>query len=259
MQYYEQNEWESAQELAGEAYEGEYEAEYEAEYEGEYEGEFFTAELAHEQLEQGEYGELFSEALETELALELLEVSNEAELDRFLGNLLQRGRQALGQAGAAISAAARSPTGQAVGGMLKGVAKAALPMAGGAASGYLGGPLGAKIGAGIGSGLAGLIKEGETGEASELEFRGAQRFVRIGGDLMRRVAYQRPHGDPRRFARHQAVRRYAPLLLQPRRQHGYDNGYDAGYGGGYGAAYGGGEAPRGRWVRRGNRVILLGV
>eukprot|EP01034_Spumella_vulgaris_P000030 gene30-41_t len=79
---------------------------------------------------QGEWsgeGGLLSEADEMELANELLSVTNEAELEQFLGNFL---RKAASVAGSVI----KSPVGQAVGGVLKGVAKKALPLAGGAVS-----------------------------------------------------------------------------------------------------------------------------
>src|SRR3954453_749276 len=65
------------------------------------------------------------EAMETELALELLGVSTEQELDRFLGDLLSR-------AAGAVRSFARSPTGEA----LKGIPKPAIGQA--LASGALG-------------------------------------------------------------------------------------------------------------------------
>lgn len=80
---------------------------------------------------------VLSEADEAELADELLGVSNEEELDQFLGSLI---RKVAKGAGKVLS----SPVGQAVGGVLKGVAKKALPLAGGALGGWVGGPLGAK-------------------------------------------------------------------------------------------------------------------
>jgi len=103
-----------------------------------------------EQFEYGEYGEtewsgetlgesILTEADEVQLASELLEVTNEAELDRFLGDFIKKVGRVAGQV-------IRSPIGQAVGGVLKGVAKKALALAGGAIGGYFGGPLGAKIG-----------------------------------------------------------------------------------------------------------------
>src|SRR5918912_4296614 len=57
---------------------------------------------------------------ETALAAELLEVNSEAELDRFLGDVL-------GKAVSAVKNFASSDVGKAVGGVLKGVAKQALP------------------------------------------------------------------------------------------------------------------------------------
>ena len=64
----------------------------------------------------GETGEVFGEAEQLELASELLGVTSEAELDRFLGDLI-------GRAGKAIGKFVRSPEGQAIGGILKGAAK----------------------------------------------------------------------------------------------------------------------------------------
>ena len=94
----------------------------------------FSQEMAGFQSEQFEYGagetewsgeSVLSEADEIQLAGELLEVTNEAELDRFLGDFIKKVGSVAGQV-------IRSPIGQAVGGVLKGVAKKALPLAGGA-------------------------------------------------------------------------------------------------------------------------------
>ena len=74
--------------------------------------------------EWGGEAEVFSEAETMELAGELTEITTEAELDRFLGDLISKAGRALGKV-------VRSPIGQAVGGWLKGAAKSALPLAGG--------------------------------------------------------------------------------------------------------------------------------
>src|SRR5215510_13465824 len=96
-----------------------------------------------EQFEQFEMsGETLGEAEVMEMAAELLEVSNEQELDRFLGNLIRRASRVVG-------GAMRSPLGQAVGGVLKGVARKALPLAGTALGGAIGGPIGASISSGL--------------------------------------------------------------------------------------------------------------
>src|SRR5262245_3766691 len=92
----------------------------------------FSPELSGFETEQFEFlgeqewgGEIFGEAVlteadEVELATELLEVSDEAELDQFLGNLIKR-------AGGAVGKFVSSPVGQAIGGVLKAAAKKALP------------------------------------------------------------------------------------------------------------------------------------
>ena len=72
-----------------------------------------------------------------ELASELLEVTSEAELDRFLGDLISRAGQAVGKF-------VKSPEGQAIGGILKGAAKQVLPGIGSAVGGYFGGATGSK-------------------------------------------------------------------------------------------------------------------
>ena len=69
----------------------------------------------------------------------LLEVRDEAELDRFLGSIFKKAAKAVG-------GIVSSPIGKALGGVLKGVAQKALPLAGTAAGAFFGGPLGAQIG-----------------------------------------------------------------------------------------------------------------
>jgi len=74
---------------------------------------------------QGQSEGVFSETEQMELASEMLGITSEAELDRFLGDLIKR-------AGQAVGSFVRSPTGQALGGILKGAAKQALPTIGSA-------------------------------------------------------------------------------------------------------------------------------
>lgn len=189
------------------------------------------------------YGEaVLSEADETELAMELMEVSNEAELDQFLGNLL-------GKAARAIGKAVRSPIGQAVGGVLKGVAKKALPKAGAAVGGYFGGPLGARIGSGLATAAGSALGlEAEAMEQEELEFEGAKQFVRLAADTVKKAASAPPTADPRTIAQNAAVaaaRKLAPGLL--------------GAGAGPRGAPGGRRGQSGRWMRRGGKIVLYGV
>jgi len=190
----------------------------------------------------GETGELFGETEQMELASELLEVTNEAELDRFLGDLIQRAGQAVGKF-------IRSPEGQAIGGVLKGAAKQVLPAIGSAVGGYFGGSTGAKLGGDAASAagrMFGLELEGLSGEDREFEI--ARRFVNFAGDAVRNLALAPRGTDPRALASSAAAaaaRTYAPGLLSPAEEPT------------------GPQAPTsgrsGRWVRRANKIILYGV
>lgn len=121
------------------------------------------------EMEQGESGGdregPLQETYELEMAAELLEVTNEAELDRFLGGVIQKavgGRRS--SSGADV--------GDAVGGLLKGVARHALPRLGRAVGEDIapgvGGNIGAKLGRFVG-GQLGLELEGLSQEDRELE------------------------------------------------------------------------------------------
>src|SRR5437660_2790178 len=92
-------------------------------------------------------GEVLGEAELMELAAELLEVRDEQELDRFLGDVFKK-----------VKAFAGSPAGKTVGGMLNGLLKKGLPIAGRVAGSFFGGPIGATIGGKLGS-LAGKLFE----------------------------------------------------------------------------------------------------
>ena len=207
-------------------------------------GAFEAEQFEFEEEWPGEFeaGGLMSEADEMELATELLSVTNEAELDQFLGSLIKRVGQAAGKF-------VRSPVGQALGGALKTVAKKALPLAGGAIGTYLGGPLGAKIGSGLASAAGkALGLEAESLAQEDREFEGAKQFVRVAANAVNRAASAPPNADPRAIAQSAAAaaaRRLAPGLGA----------------GGYGPAGNPpfGRAQVGRWMRRGNKIVLYGA
>ena len=204
--------------------------------------------------ESGPGNGLFSEAEEMELANELLSVSNEAELEQFLGSFL---RKAASVAGSVI----KSPIGQAVGGVLKGVAKKAIPLAGGAIGGYFGGPLGAQIGSGLASAAGNALGlEAESGAGEDREFEGAKQFVRLAADTVNR-AIQARGGDPRSVAQQAAsaaARQFAPgLLARQGGQLAMQNGGASRQGPGQGQ--GGMRAASGRWARQGQKIVLYGV
>jgi len=191
-----------------------------------------------EETEWGGETEVFSEADLMELAQDLLEVTNEAELDRFLGDLIKKARRAIG-------GIIRSPLGQAVGGFLKGAAKRALPLAGAAVDGSVGGPLGAKIGSGLASAAdSALEPEAETFSAEDREFEGAKSFARMAGEAVKSAVTAPPSADPTAVAQSAvtaAAQKYAPGLL--------------------GVAPGSrdGSSRAGRWVRQGRNIILVNV
>ena len=186
---------------------------------------------------EAEYeSEVFSEAEVLELAGQLTEVTTEAELDRFLGDLISRAGRALGKV-------VRSPIGQAVGGWLKSAAKSALPLAGGALGGLVGGPLGAKIGSGLASAAGSAFGLEAEMSQEDREFEGAKNFVKMAADTVK-SAVSAPSGvNPVAAAKaavEAAVQKHAPGLS-----------------GGGAAAPSGKSGRTGRWVRHGRNVIIV--
>jgi hypothetical protein len=195
--------------------------------EQEFQGESFEFQAEHEVLGETEL---------TELAAELLEVSNEEELNHFLGGLIRKAASVVGKA-------VKSPVGQAIGGMLKGVAKNALPMVGSALGNMVlpgvGGAIGGKLASAAGSAF-GLELEGLSQEDRELEM--AKQFVRLAADTTQRAVQAPSAANPTAVAKQalaQAAAKYAPGLMQQ------------------GGISAGGQS--GRWVRRGRKVVLYGI
>jgi hypothetical protein len=167
----------------------------------------------------------FSEAEETELAMELLTVSSEEELDQFLGKLLKG-------VGSAVGKIARPLTGA-----LKGVAKKVLPLAGGALGSFIPIPgVGTAVGSALGTAVSKALEAELTGlELEEQEFEMARRFVRIAGTAAQQAAHSATSLDPEatvRSAVMRAARHHLPTL---------------------------GGAIEGRWMRRGNQIVILGA
>jgi uncharacterized protein (DUF697 family) len=162
---------------------------------------------------QGEISSLegtFSEASQMELASELLSVSNEAELDRFLGGLFKK---AVGGVGSFL----KSGAGRALGGVLKGLAKKALPMAGAAlGSAFLPG-VGTAIGGALGRAASNMFElELEGLSQEDAEFETARAFIRFAGNAARQAISTPPDQPAEEIARRSVIssaRRYAPGLL----------------------------------------------
>jgi hypothetical protein len=190
--------------------------------------------------ETGQIGEA-GESYETAMAAELLGVASEAELDRFLGKLLSK-------AVSGVRNFARSDAGRAVGGILKSAAKQALPGIGQTLGGAAGGALGRRAGQWLGSKLElGLETEGLSEE--DREYETARAFVRFAHEAAQRTAQAAATAPPAVAAQRAATaaaQHHLPGLLRPA---------GASPSGPNGSAAG--RAKQGRWVRRGNRIVIL--
>lgn len=176
---------------------------------------------------------------ELALASELLSLTNEEELDQFLGGLLK----------GAVSAArsfAGSAAGKAVGNILKSSARKVLPQIGQAVGNYLvpgaGGQAGKQAGAWLGSKFeTGLQLEGLSPEDRELET--ARAFVRFATSTAQRAAATPtsvPAGTAAKQAAIAAAKQHLPGLLRPANSPAASSG-------------------NGRWVRRGRNIVILGA
>jgi hypothetical protein len=178
----------------------------------------------------------FSELQEMELASELLSVTDETELEHFLGGLLSKAATAAG-------GFLNSSTGKALGGLLKGTIKKALPAVGDDYAPGLG--AGSRIASNAGR-VLGLELEGLSGEDQEFEV--AKGIVRVAGAAAGNAAtapQTLPSGVAAKQAVTQAARTHAPGMLKPlpnHRQASYAHHVDTG-----------------RWERRGSEIILDGL
>lgn len=189
---------------------------------------------------EGLWGE--ADAQETDevtLAAELLAVSNEQELDQFLGNLVK-------SAVSAGRAFITSDAGKAVGNILKSSARRALPQLGQAVGDYIapgaGGQIGRQAGKWLGTKFeSGLQLEGLSPEDRELQT--ARAFVRFAKSTAERAA-STPKAVPAPVAAQKAAsaaaRQHLPGLLKPPSQSST-------------------PTAGGRWVRRGRNIVILGA
>lgn len=179
-----------------------------------------SGEAQGESFEMNELSGELNETLEMELAHELLEVSNEQELNMFLGSLVKK-------VGRGLSNFARSSVGRAIGGALKAVAKKVIPIAGGALGTFVGGPLGGMVGSKLGSMASNLFElELEGLSPEDREFEVARAYVRFANSAVQRAvaAQRRNPGAPAQALTRQvlasAARQHAPGLLRPRNPDG---------------------------------------
>ena len=222
--------------------EGEYESGYEDDDEGEYEYAF-----EQENGYDGEYyeEEVFDEAELEALASELLGVTDDEELEQFLGKVFRR-------AGRRIRRAVKSKAGRALGRLVKRAAKKVLPIAGSAVGTVFGGPAGGAIGGRVGSGVGralGLELEGLSPEDQEFEV--AKQVVRLAGDAAKQVTKTQTRMPPAAAAKAavaKAAKRHAPGLIKSTARAPMPH-----------PAAMAGSRTSGRWVRRGSKVVLMGL
>jgi hypothetical protein len=181
-------------------------------------------------------GSALSPTHEWELASELLEVSNEEELENFLGNIVSLVGRTMG----GIKDFAASPAGQAVIQAVKPLAKAALPAVGAAIGSAVAPGAGSAVGRALGTAVSSLFEAGEfSGEQGEYEL--AHRVVQLTSAAAKNAVLAPPGAPPAAVGEvsvFHAARRFAPGFYR-RGLHRF--GYHARrYGGlGYRRHYGG--------------------
>jgi hypothetical protein len=217
---------------------------------------------------------LLSEAEEMELAMELLGVSNEDEMEQFLGKMFRGIGRGLKKVGRFVSRKVFPVLGKA----FKGLA----PMLGGALGSLIPIPgVGTALGTALGSAVSKAL-EMELGEfeSEEAELETARRFVRIAAATAQQASAAPPDANPESAVRNAllaAVRAHVPafaaneaeLMAEAEAEMGYEGEYESegeyeGEGE-YEQEYEGeaGSAPSagfsGRWTRRGRHIVLHGV
>src|SRR5262245_4717408 len=124
----------------------------------------------------------FSEAEEMELAVELLGVTSEAELEQFLGNFFKKAWQGIKTIGSKV---------------LRPLVKTVLPIAATAAGTFFGGPAGGALAGKLGS-LVSKALEAETAGVAphDRDLEKCRQFVRLAGTAARAAALAPPGADP---------------------------------------------------------------
>jgi hypothetical protein len=209
----------------------------EPEMEGDFESQIFGE--AEYNFEEEAYE--LTEEQEIDLAAELLAVSNEDELDQFLGGLLKKAKGAIGPA---------------LKKYVKPLAKKLIPLAATAVGGYFGGPMGAKLGNKLGSFATTLFEvDFESMDSEAMEMEVARNFVRFANAAATNAAAAPPTADPNRAAKTaivQAAKTHAPGLVRK-------PGIASAIGSNVISANVTQRRNSGRWIRKQGRVVLLGV
>lgn len=201
-------------------------------YEPEFgETDYESVDEIYEEVWGGMQGEAsYSDHELNDLAAELLTISDEGELDEFFKKLLSR---------AGSFAKKLAP-------MIKPLAKKFLPIAGRAVGTFFGGPIGATVGGKLGSLATNLFEVDMEGlEPQEAEMEVARGIVKLATTAANQAAAAPPTADPNQVARAAltaAAQQHAPGLLRGR-----------------GGAARCARRKAGKWVRQGNRLIVIGL
>ena len=187
-----------------------------------------------EVLEFGAQQALFGEQEELELAMELLEVASEEELEQFLGKVFKSVWKGV------------KKIAKPLGGALKAVAKTALPFVGGALGSMIPIPgVGTALGSALGRAASNALELEFGGALSgEDELEVARRFVRVAGQAARLAGDSDGSARAVESALTDALRQQLPHFrpAPPQRAGGAGTDGDSG-----------------RWQRRGNRIVLTGA
>jgi hypothetical protein len=210
-----------------------------------------------EELETFDQEGPFSESEEMELAAELLSLNDEAEMEQFLGKVFKR-------VGGGFKKVFK-PLGK----ILKPLAKAALPIVGKAAGTFFGGPVGGAIGGKLGSLASNLFEmELEGMDPGQQEMEVARRVVRLAGAAAQKAASAPTSMPPLAVAKAavaSAAQQHAPGLLRGRFGRRLTRSAASGSPGSLVPVNGQASPCRckrqrsGAWVRRGGKVLLLGI
>jgi hypothetical protein len=194
----------------------------------------------YEQPYESESGEM-DESEAMEYAAGLMEAESEEEFESLLSSLISRAVKA---AGGYLA----SPTGKALGGLLKGAARQILPLVQQVA----------------GDGTSGEAESDNLTEAEmeAMEWENAQTFVNLAQEAAANASQAPPGADPKQVAEKavaDAAQVHAPSLLAGAPQPGPGPMGGPGPGRPTGGCACGRKNRAGRWVRRGNQLIIYGA
>ncbi len=181
----------------------------------------------------------FSEAEEMELATELLSISDDDELEMFLGKLFK-------QVSRKVRRAVKSPIFRSVMRLAKPLIKKALPIVGGAIGSFVAPGVGTAIGSAAGNVASRWFEmdmEFEALSSEDQEFEVARRVVRLMGSTAKNAAKASPRGKVSTIAKKslvKAARVHAPGLLRQGK-----------------TMTSSGRGRSGRWVRRERNIVIL--